>query len=158
MVLSCSRATLLTSQRPSLLACIFFLSDPAIVIDTFPFLINQAKRCMQSFRFIIWIPTSHIALLLGLFQFIFILCHEDNVAENSIYGTAFLVPIVKVFITIINMNGFKTSCDAESSKSVVHSICDSWFLSPAYKYVGDVYFQAKGQLQASSCLSWRRSR
>lgn len=86
---------------------------------------------MYLFRFIIWFPISCISLLLGLFQFIFILCH---VAQNLIHGTSFLVPIVKVFITVINMNGVKTSCDAESVKSVVHSIhiCFSQLLSTVY--------------------------
>lgn len=90
--------------------------------------------------------------ILGFFQFIFSLCREDNVAENLIHGTTFLVPIVKVFITSINMNGFKTRRDADSSKSVVlasvtHGSCH------LHTCMWVMCFQAKGQLQASSCLS-----
>lgn len=52
-----------------------------------------------------------VSLLLSLFQFMFILCQKDNVAENLICGVSFLVHIVQVFVTVIHINGFKTNCD-----------------------------------------------
>lgn len=79
-----------------------------------------------------------VSLLLSLFQFMFILCQKDNVAENLICGDSFLVRIVQVFVTVIHINGFKTNCDMYvSSKRMIHSVssCFSVFVLPAYRYM-----------------------
>lgn len=70
-----------------------------------------------------------VSLLLSLFQFMFILCQKDNVAENLICGDSFLVRIVQVFVTVIHINRFKTNCDMYVSSKRMIQLCQQLLLS-----------------------------